>query len=81
MHLIEKFWNHLRNSDGDDLMWTLLTGFFVLSLAFVGFTLVWIIVDWLGVFVLAVPIIIAILLLIFYGIGYLVIKKFDSWPQ
>lgn len=77
MHLIERFWNHLRNTDGDDIMFALFTGFLLVAFVGVAITLLWVLIEWLGVLVVMVPIVIIALLLLFYGIGYVLINRFD----
>jgi hypothetical protein len=77
MDLIEQFWNHIRNTDGDDIAFALWIGFTLIFGVGVAIFTVWALVEWLGVLIVLVPIVIGAVLLIFYGIGRLVIKRFD----
>lgn len=77
MHLVQKFWNHLRNTDGDTIAFSLFLGFTILLLAVIVVSIMWGLIEWLGVFVVLVPFVIIIAFLIVYGIGRFVIEKFD----
>lgn len=77
MHLVERFWNHLRNTDGDTIMFSLFTGFMLIAVGLGAVVIVLLLVEWLGVLVVGVPIVIVVALGIFYGIGHFLVNRFD----
>jgi hypothetical protein len=77
MIYIEQFIRHLRNSSGDDIAFSLWIGFTLIFSIGVAIFTVWALIEWLGVFVVLVPIVIGAALLIFYGVGRLIMKRFD----
>lgn len=77
MHVVERFWNHLRNADNDDIAFSLYTGFMVIATISAVILFVWLLVELLGVFVVGLPLAIVAALLIFYGIGHYIVKRFD----
>jgi len=77
MLYIEQFIKHLRDTDGDDIAFSMWIGFTLIFGVGVAIFTVWALIEWLGVLVVLVPIVIGAALLIFYGVGRFIMKRFD----
>jgi hypothetical protein len=82
MLYVERFIKHLRESDGEDIFYHIFFGFLsILVVVLIGLAL-WGLWTALGIYMILVPVIIALALLVAYGIGVVVvsfIRKHDPY--
>jgi len=69
MLYIEKLVRHLREQDGEDIFFYLFMGFTAILLASILGMLIYGLITWLGIWIVAVPFALAALFLIVYAIG------------
>lgn len=77
MLILQKFWNHIRETEGIDIFLYITFGL----IAFMGVGLVvlvvWGLIEMLGIYAVLVPFGILIILLILYGVGKVLVDRFD----
>lgn len=77
MHYIDKFWNHLRNAKEGEIESAMFAGVMVLLVAGLILLIIWGLIEWLGIFIVLVPVAIALFFLLIYGTGWAVIHYID----
>lgn len=78
MIYLEKFWNHLRESDGEEIFGTIFLGCFILLIALLVGLIVYGLFSFFGIWAVLAPVALVLILVIIYGVGWVGVKLMDK---
>lgn len=77
MIILQKFWNHIRETEGIDIALYMTYGFIFFMLLILAVVIIWGLIELLGIYVVLVPFVVVTGLLILYGVGRFIGNRFD----